>query len=227
MKAKYWDDYTRELLKNFRLSPMQLDRLGIIKILCSHYSSIADIGSGSIEPIMVCNVASSVAVDLSTLALRVLKQKGFKGHRICASATILPFKNKTFEITTCNELIEHLSLEQIKETISELSRIAKRVVMTTPNCYLNAKIKDPTHKHFFTKQTLEKLIPKGWQIYSSHHPYNNLNFYIPYKSPRFSQKKLGRLIYRLIDKVWMFPSLQKILFIVSKGAFLIVLGNFD
>lgn len=223
--VEYWNGYTRCWLANFILSPMQRDRLLIVKRLCAKCSSIADVACGAIEPIITCNRVSSVAIDLSKLALKFLKRRGFKGQCVCASATTLPLRSKAFKTVLCNELIEHLTADQVKQVVDELRRIGERIVMTTPNAYLRAKIRDSTHRHFFTKQVLEEMIPRGWQIYTSRCPYDELTFYIPYKSPRFSEKKLGRLIYSLIDKAWLFPPFQKILFSLSKGAFLIVLSE--
>lgn len=54
---------------------------------------------------------------------------------IVASAAHLPFKNKTFETVTCNDLIEHLEDEEIMATLKEIKRVANRAIFKVPNAY--------------------------------------------------------------------------------------------
>jgi len=220
-KKSFWNNYTETWLKRFPLTPMQLDRYAILKNFCNNGKSTLDVACGSLEPLIICNHSNSVAVDLSFYALKTLKKEGFKGECICASSTNLPFKNLFFDVAICSELIEHLTIQEIQKTIKELQRSARKIMLTTPHHYMKAKILDPTHKHFFTEQQLKEVINFKSEICSSRKPYDNLNFYLPIHSPRFSNKKLGKTIYKLLDKAFCFPLFQKLLFQVSKGAFLI------
>ena len=70
-----------------------------------------------------------VGVDSSKEALKFVKMEKFK-----ASISSLPFRNKSFELVTSFEVLEHLSQEDFKKGISELQRIAKKyIIITVPN----------------------------------------------------------------------------------------------
>lgn len=45
----------------------------------------------------------------------------------------LPFKDKEFDVATCIEVIEHLPKNSGIQLLKELERIAKKVIVTTPN----------------------------------------------------------------------------------------------
>lgn len=54
---------------------------------------------------------------------------------IVASATQLPFKDKSFELVKCHDVIEHLEDEEILATLAEIKRVADRAVVKVPNAY--------------------------------------------------------------------------------------------
>ena len=79
----------------------------------------------------------------------------------------LPFKDASFDLIWCSEVIEHL--HQPKQAISEFRRILKpggKMILTTPNSYFllvrglyflgltPQKIQNPDHKHFFTYKNI-------------------------------------------------------------------------
>ncbi len=61
------------------------------------------------------------------------------GHQpknfIVASSTHLPFKDKSFEMVKCHDLIEHLDDEDIIATLEEIRRVADRAIVKVPNAY--------------------------------------------------------------------------------------------
>ncbi len=65
------------------------------------------------------------------------------------TTTSLPFNDKEFDVATCIEVIEHLPKTNGLSFINELERIAKRVVITTPNIFIPQKTFDsnPFQKH--------------------------------------------------------------------------------
>lgn len=90
----------------------------------------------------------------------------------------LPYRNETFDIIWCSEVIEHL--KNPKESVKEMLRITRpggRIIITTPNSHFwiqkmfnligwdAKKIQNPGHKHFFSKKTLKKVLPKNAKIY--------------------------------------------------------------
>jgi len=74
------------------------------------------------------------AVDVGENLVRITKQKVKKGKFIVASASNLPFKNETFDIVLCTEVIEHV--ENQTKAFNEMFRVLKNngyLVLTTPN----------------------------------------------------------------------------------------------
>jgi trans-aconitate methyltransferase len=55
-------------------------------------------------------------------------------HFIRADARALPFPDKSFDLAFCSAVIEHVGAkDQQLQLLSELARVSKRVVVTTPN----------------------------------------------------------------------------------------------
>jgi 2-polyprenyl-3-methyl-5-hydroxy-6-metoxy-1,4-benzoquinol methylase len=218
-----WSSYTVQWTANKNLNDkMQVDRLEILQNFCMKFKRVVDIGCGSIEPLWSCNRPESLAVDLGKPALKMLKKAGFKGNVIMASATSLPIKSGYFDAAICSEVIEHLTTVQVKQVFNELDCMAKNVLVTTPHCYLNAKILDPTHIQFFTEKQLIPIVPSAYKFFTSRFPYNNLNYYMHFKSPRFIKKRLGTLICSVMDKVCSNKWILHLWFKLTHGAFLIV-----
>lgn len=61
----------------------------------------------------------------------------------------LPFEEKEFDVATCVEVIEHLPRDVGIKLLDELERVARRVVVTTPNCYFEQEAydKNPYQRH--------------------------------------------------------------------------------
>lgn len=54
--------------------------------------------------------------------------------KVCGSANKLPFKNNSFDIVFCSNLLHHL--ENTQETVSEMKRVScKYVILSEPNRY--------------------------------------------------------------------------------------------
>lgn len=73
-------------------------------------------------------------VDVGGRLVKKSKQRVPEGNFIVASASELPFKDETFDIVLCTEVIEHL--ENQKEALAEIFRALKKggvLVLTTPN----------------------------------------------------------------------------------------------
>jgi len=75
-----------------------------------------------------------VGIDLFYPHLPRLKLHKIYDGLVMASASYLPFRNKSFETVLAIEIIEHLSKDQGKCMISELERVASRcVILSMPN----------------------------------------------------------------------------------------------
>jgi len=107
----------------------------IIKIIPSSIKTILDVGCGNGAFInTLANTSLNkfdriVGVDSSKEALKYVKVEKYK-----ASISNLPFENKSFNLVTCLEVLEHLSQEDFKRGILELQRVAKKyIIITVPN----------------------------------------------------------------------------------------------
>ncbi len=107
-----------------------------------------------------------VGLDWSLVAL------GFtRGERVCASAARLPLKSGAFDIILCSELLEHLSEDDLRSALREMTRLgAGHLLISVPNresTHIN-DVKCPTcgcvfnashHQRSFTPQALGALFP--------------------------------------------------------------------
>jgi len=148
------DDCVKRNLKGYEKNikdPVTQKRLYTLKDFCIGAATIISVGSGAFEPVFL-NATHAVDIPLCTFFL--LKDKGWKGEFFQASCDHLPFASQLFDVAVCSEVIEHLpDLETVRKTFQELSRIAKRWIVTTP-------IRDcgePTHKFIFTEAQLAEL----------------------------------------------------------------------
>jgi len=63
--------------------------------------------------------------------------------------TPLPFKDYEFDVATCIEVLEHIPKSSGENLLNELERIAKKVIVTTPNGLIPQKALDdnPFQRH--------------------------------------------------------------------------------
>ncbi len=114
-----------------------------------------------------------------------LKQRGYevtsidieKKYRYCRVVDAnkrLPFKDNSFDLIWCSEVIEHL--EDPAKSLAEFRRVLKpggELIITTPNSYCLVfrimslfgltpkKIQNPTHIQFFNFKDIKRLFPEG------------------------------------------------------------------
>jgi 2-polyprenyl-3-methyl-5-hydroxy-6-metoxy-1,4-benzoquinol methylase len=95
---------------------------------------------------------------------------------VCASAQFLPFRSECFDYICMFEVIEHLDNKQLEGALTEGKRVARLMVVSTPNC--DSKIWSwiiwpvwshtvgrewiGAHKQFFGKHSVEDLLEKDF-----------------------------------------------------------------
>ena len=135
---------------------------------------VLDVGCGTGRLVKFLNSKGFVAFgcDSSSNAVRVARKLNNKLTIKLASATILPFKNNSFDLVTAISLIEHLTQNESKEFLKETRRILKPkgyIFLVTPNFATPLKIiqgskwfgySDPTHLTFYTPASLKKILFK-------------------------------------------------------------------
>ncbi len=96
---------------------------------------ILDAGCGAGEFLKACPRGfEGVGIDINEDAVEYLRSKGFEVYH--SSATELPFEDNSFDGIHCNNVIEHLKMEDVVKMIKEFHRVLKpggRVIIVTPH----------------------------------------------------------------------------------------------
>ncbi|MGD0568921.1 MAG: methyltransferase domain-containing protein [Candidatus Sulfotelmatobacter sp.] len=106
-----------------------------------------------IEDALVASAGMAVGCDVDLQSVR--KHRNMR-RLVLGSAEALPFRNASFDLITCNMVVEHLSDPQ--KSFSEMVRILSpggQLVIHTPNL-LNYAV--------FLNHTLARLVPRGFLL---------------------------------------------------------------
>lgn len=78
----------------------------------------------------------------------------------------IPYDDKSFDLVLCLEVIEHLEKKEGLKLLDELTRVGKRVIVSTPGVYSQQPMFDgnpyQVHKSHYSVRELEK---KGFEVY--------------------------------------------------------------
>lgn len=142
----------------------EAERYKITKDFCKDAKTILSVGCGPREPFII---DATHALDISPVSEKHLRTLGWKGNFCIGSATDIPFKNKSFDVVVCSEVIEHLpTTDDVIKAFKEISRVGKKWIITTPNSTLaNPRFQCFAHKQFFTLESIKKIIPVDYMIY--------------------------------------------------------------
>lgn len=106
-----------------------------------------------------------------------------KAVDIIADGHYLPFKNSTFDVVVCNEVLEHvISPLQLLKEANRVSR--SRLILSVPNpyCYKqifsmarnNYNLKEFLHLSMFGKNEIDQLLSlSGWKVIRSYYDPND------------------------------------------------------
>jgi SAM-dependent methyltransferase len=98
--------------------------------------SILDVGCGTGEPMKFVSTQKhcfTVGIDIFEPYLKECKRQRIHGDYVLCDVCNLPFKDNSFDIVLCLEVLEHIEREQGEKLLKEMERIAKRqVVLSTP-----------------------------------------------------------------------------------------------
>ncbi len=126
-QKEIWDyDYMED-------SPNSQRFKDIIDLIPGNIKSVLDVGCGNGSFLNYLETLHKfdrlVGIDTSDEALRHVKTEKIKGN-----STNLPFNDKEFELVTCLEVLEHLSVNEYQNTISELRRVSSKfIILSVPN----------------------------------------------------------------------------------------------
>jgi hypothetical protein len=126
-------------------------RLNNLKSFVFGAKTILSVGSGAFEPVFL---NATHALDVPIITETLLRAQKWAGEFLWGSCDKLPYKDKSFDVAVCSEVIEHLpDLETVRETFRELDRVALHWIVTTPT----RDVQEPTHKFFFREYQLRAL----------------------------------------------------------------------
>ena len=106
------------------------------------------------------HISFMVGIDLYLPALKNAKQKRAYDDYIRCDVRYLPIQPKTFDVTLCLELLEHLPKNEGSALLKSIEQISiKKVVLTTPAVFLSQDAFGGNpwqeHKSFWSPQELE------------------------------------------------------------------------
>jgi len=108
------------------LSELELGRIqATIAMIPNDVTTILDVGCGDGRIIeRLPKRYKTVGVDYSCNSLRQFVQR-----RVCANSANLPFRDRSFDLVLCCEVLEHLPDELFEATRCELERISRRYIL--------------------------------------------------------------------------------------------------
>jgi len=178
-----------------------------------HVESLIDVGCGrGIIGALVRiyrNAKRLVGIEIFKKNLDFCRQMNFYDelYEYDLKQIPLPFNNKEFEAATCIEVIEHLPKNKGINLLNELERIAKMIIITTPNVPFSQRDYDnnPFQRHL-SSWSVKDFIKRGYKVkgvgdfvpFGRHVKY--LSFYLSkfsYVMPAFSDMLLA---YKVCNK---------------------------
>ncbi|MBT3690769.1 class I SAM-dependent methyltransferase [Candidatus Woesearchaeota archaeon] len=92
-------------------------------------------GVGYFTNLVELKGAKGFGIDISKECIKLAKEN-FKGEFLEGDITKLPYENNFFDVIHCDEVIEHLSLNEARLMVNEMQRVLKkggRIYVKTPN----------------------------------------------------------------------------------------------
>ena len=179
---------------------------------------VLDAGCGRYSPLRLVE-SGSYKVGLDFHKPYILRSKISSIHNDYAlgDVRILPFKPNSFDYAIATELLEHLEKYEGLRMIAELEKVARRVILTTPNGFLPTypgpdDNPDESHLSGWTVGELKQL---GFKVYGL----NGLKLFwkiklgqVVFRSPKIIVALLAGVSELL---VYYYPSLALTLFCVK------------
>ncbi len=139
------------------------------RVLDKGAKSILDVGCGTGVPMRFFNRQKrfyAVGIDVFEPYIKEAKSNQTHDEYVLCDARGLPFKEKSFDVVLCTEVIEHMEKEQAWRLIQAMEEIARReVIISTPVGVYKQGICDG-NPHWEHKSTWEphELKEKGYQV---------------------------------------------------------------
>jgi SAM-dependent methyltransferase len=154
-------------------NPFEVTRINkVLSLIPDNVKTVLDAGCGDGR---ILNLLSEkyalTGCDLSFKALKFLQFPGIQ-----SSLDYLPFKNKSFDLIICSEVLEHLPEKVLYGTIHEFQRVSAKYILISVPCKQNLnyqRVKCPQckqcfngwgHLRSFTEKDLANLMGDKWKI---------------------------------------------------------------
>jgi methionine biosynthesis protein MetW len=160
----------------------QLDAL--LSSIVDSDSDCLDFGCGdglTVTRYLTSVARSCVGVDVSSVAVQAARDLGLDAREI-DDATALPFADRSFDLVTCIEVLEHLF--QPEATVAELTRV------TRPGGHLYFQVPNVVHwRHRYDFAIRGRFIPLGDDL-SLEQPWRDphIRFFTPHTLPAMLDK---------------------------------------
>lgn len=144
------------------------NKLSLLSRKLDSRSSILDVGCGYSSSIRLVR-KGSYRVGLDFYKPYILKSKKSLIHDdyVLGDAKALPFKPNSFDCGVAIEVLEHLPKHEGAKMIAEMERVARKIILTTPNGFLPTYPgpDDNPHERHLSGWTVNELKKLGFQVY--------------------------------------------------------------
>jgi len=166
---------------------------------------ILDFGCGPGSTINVLKkFGTTYGIDIEPRAIKYCREKGIKNVLLVKQNKKLPFKNATFDLIACLDVLEHIKNDS--STLNEFSRILNNngvVIITVPSFHFlwgELDIRSHHVRRYNRKELINKLENSGFKIQKIF--YFNYLFFVLIAIIRLFQKtKLGNRTSWGVDPV--------------------------
>lgn len=200
---------------------INLSKVNFVKKNLSSNQRILDVGCGDgfATNLLSKDVSEVIGLDVSISSLRFAKVRCEGIQFVLASATVLPFRPKCFDVVTMFDVIEHLYPADANEAVHEthrVLRIGSKFMITTPNplnlrnIFFRKRKVSEKHPREYSQKELLRLLQDFETIIIT-------GAYLPLPILEWLSKPTYGIIYRpLITLGTVIPSLAKSTFWCGK-----------
>ena len=189
MGLEVHSDLSSNYRKHTAANPLQralIDRFHrkiVAEVMALSPQSFLDAGCGEgFVARRVIDAVSGISLtgcDVSQTALEIAAAANPEGRFVAGSVVDLPFPDRSFDVVSCFEVLEHLPDDLPRIALSELGRVARQaVVLSVPHeplfCLANAargknldvrpRGSDPDHKQFWSRAAFGKVVDERFVV---------------------------------------------------------------
>lgn len=122
----------------------------------------------------------------------------------------LPFSDKSFDFIICSEVIEHIVKKDGEKLLSEINRLIKpggRVIVTTPNVWLEMPYADRLDIHR-SLWTVKDFVKRGYKV-------KGIGIKLPFNKTGLQVIFIQALYYIMTPFSYLFPQISGLLIAVK------------